>query len=104
MYLGNSYESLLSAVAISTNIIINDDTLTIDGADQATLILTAATSFVNFQDISADPATRCEAILSKIHDKSYDTLRADHVADYSALFGRVKLDFGRTRNADLPTS
>ncbi|GAA3661523.1 hypothetical protein GCM10022267_54640 [Lentzea roselyniae] len=34
---------------------------------------------------------------------SFDTLRARHVADYQALFGRVSLDLGRTPAADQPT-
>src|SRR4051812_44694110 len=75
--LGVRFESRLRAIAGGGNISISDDTVSIDGADQATLILAAATSFVNFQDVSADPAARCEAVLSKIHDKSYDKLLAD---------------------------
>ncbi|HSV14660.1 MAG TPA: hypothetical protein VLI90_10390, partial [Tepidisphaeraceae bacterium] len=71
--------------------------------DAATLVLVAATDFVNFQDISANPAKRCQQMLAKVASKSYEALRDDHVADHQALFNRVKLDVGRTDRADLPT-
>jgi alpha-L-fucosidase 2 len=102
--LGERFESRLRAIASGGKISISDDALSIESADQATLILAAATSFVNFEDISADPAARCEAVLSKIHEKSYDKIRADHIADYSSLFDRVKLDLGRTQTVDRPTN
>jgi alpha-L-fucosidase 2 len=41
-----------------------DGALTVAGADSATLVLTAASSHVNYRDISADPAARCAAILA----------------------------------------
>src|SRR5207253_564716 len=51
----------------------------------------------------ADPAERGAAILTKIADKSYETLRTEHLADCTKLFGRVKIDLGRSDQADLPT-
>ncbi len=72
-------------------------------ADAVTLLLVAATSFRNFQDISADPAQRCEAMFSKLKDKSYESLREAHITDFRSLFGRVTLDLGHTDISDLPT-
>ena len=80
-----------------------DGKIAIEGADSATLILTGATNFVSYQDVSGDPAKRDAAVLSAIHGKSFDALRAQHVADYQKLFHRVSLDLGTTPAAQLPT-
>ncbi len=77
--------------------------LTSEKADSVTLLLVAATSFKNFQDISADPAKRCDADLANLAKRSYDELRVAHIADHQKLFRRVTLDLGRTAQADMPT-
>jgi alpha-L-fucosidase 2 len=82
---------------------ITDHTITVEDADSATLLLAAATSFKNFQDIGADPAERCEETLATVGDKGVEALEADHVNDHRNLFRRVGLDLGRTDRADLPT-
>jgi len=80
-----------------------DGGIIIQEADAATLVLVAATSFVNWQDVSGDPAKRCEEYLAKIGEKSYDALKAAHVADHQSLFRRFAFDLGRTDRAQLPT-
>jgi alpha-L-fucosidase 2 len=75
----------------------------VENADSATLILVAATSFKNFQDISANPAERCAQTLSATGKSDFNVLRSRHVADFQKLFGRVNLNLGRTDSADLPT-
>jgi len=68
-----------------------------------TFILTAATNFKNYRDVSADPAQRNAATLAAIGKKPYDMLRAEHVRDHQSLFRRVSLDLGVTPAASLPT-
>ncbi|MBN8456973.1 MAG: glycoside hydrolase family 95 protein [Verrucomicrobia bacterium] len=77
--------------------------LTVENADSATLFLTASSSFVNYADISGDPAARCEATLAAIPKKDYNTLLASHLRDHQGLFRRVSIDLGRTEAASLPT-
>ena len=69
----------------------------------ATLILTGATNFKNYRDVSADPAARNAATLAALRNKSYETLRAEHIRDHQALFRRVALDLGTSAAASLPT-
>ncbi|HEY7087166.1 MAG TPA: glycoside hydrolase family 95 protein, partial [Tepidisphaeraceae bacterium] len=101
--LGLRFESRLRVKADGGKASAGEDGIRVENTDSATLVLVAATSYKNFQDISADPAQRCDGYQSKIADKSYQALRDAHVADFSKLFGRVKLDLGRTAKADLPT-
>jgi alpha-L-fucosidase 2 len=75
----------------------------VKGADAVTLVLTGATNFVNYQDVSADPKGRNAHTLVGVHTKSYDTLRTEHLADYRSLFARVSLDLGTSPAAASPT-
>jgi len=75
----------------------------VKNANKATLILTGATNYVNYKDISATPSKRCENILNSVKDKSYDEIREAHIADHQELFSRVSLDLGTTEKIELPT-
>jgi alpha-L-fucosidase 2 len=100
---GLRFESRLRVRAEGGRARVDDAGIEVEGADAVTLLLSAATSYRNFQDIDADPSERCAATLARLGDKGYETLRADHVADHRRLFRRVRLDLGRTGLADLPT-
>jgi alpha-L-fucosidase 2 len=80
-----------------------DSSLRIRQADAVTFILAAATSFVNYRDISGDPAAACEKTLAAIADKNYATLRRRHEADFRALMGRVRLNVGDRALNEKPT-
>lgn len=79
------------------------DALVVAGADSATLLLTAATSFRNYQDVGGDPLALSQAALAKVADKPLAALREAHVKDYRALFDRVRLDLGATSAVNQPT-
>jgi alpha-L-fucosidase 2 len=80
---------------------IRDGKVVVSGTDSATLVLTGATNFVNYEDVSGDPAKRNNATMAALARKSFDALRAEHVADHQRLFRRVSLDFGAPA-PDLP--
>jgi alpha-L-fucosidase 2 len=81
----------------------NNDSVQVRAADSVTLLLVAATSFVTFEDIKGDPAARCDKYAAALATADYEALKRRHIADHQALFNRVKLDLGRTKQADLPT-
>jgi alpha-L-fucosidase 2 len=80
-----------------------DNALVIRNADAVTILLAAATNYVNWKDISADPGTRCAEKLKAAAGKSYAQLLAAHQEDHRALFRQVTLDLGTTASAELPT-
>jgi alpha-L-fucosidase 2 len=100
---GERFQSVVDVSADGGSVHPDAGGISVEGANGATLVLAAATSFNTFQDISGDPAARSEAILANVRSKSYDALRAEHVADHQALFGRVSLDLGHGSRDDLPT-
>jgi alpha-L-fucosidase 2 len=80
------------------------DEISVRDADAVTLVYVAATSYVNYQDVSADPVKRVDEYITRVGDKFYQQLYQRHVDDYSNLFGRVAIDLGGTRGDErLPT-
>lgn len=82
----------------------NDTALLVKGANTATLYISIATNFNNYQDISGNAYARATAYLEKAAAKPYAQLLQAHVAAYRNYFGRVKLDLGSTAAAQLPTN
>jgi len=82
------------------------DTLVIDGADEAVVLLTAATDFslekMSF-DRTIDPGRVADAILEKAAKKPWPDLLRDHLAEHRSMFNRVTLDLGRSDGDELPT-
>ena len=100
---GLRFESRVRVLATGGTIMTNGNAIAVGNADSATLYLVAATSFKNFQDITADPARICAEELSKASKRNFTNVLAEHLADYQNLFGRVSLNLGSTAAADLPT-
>lgn len=82
-------------------VVAADTLLHVQDATELTIYISMATNFVNYKDISADPYRRNEAWL-KNASKSYAKAKAAHTAAYKEQFDRVRLDLGRTPQADKP--
>jgi len=82
---------------------VSDSAFSVRGAGHATLLISAATSYVNFRDTSGDPVAIVRRQGEAALRKSYKQLRRDHIEDYQALFGGFTVDLGRGASADLPT-
>jgi alpha-L-fucosidase 2 len=77
--------------------------ISVSGADAATLLIAAATSYKNYHDVSGDPqAIVTKQLLASGH-KSFAKLLAAHVAEHQRLFHRVQLDLGTSDAAKRPT-
>jgi alpha-L-fucosidase 2 len=79
-----------------------DGRVAVTGADSATLLLSGATNFKNYRDVTGDPKARNDAALARVRAKEYRALLAEHVADHQKLFRRVALDLGGAPPA-IPT-
>ncbi|MFO1076190.1 MAG: glycoside hydrolase family 95 protein [Planctomycetota bacterium] len=79
------------------------DRLVVQGADAVTLLIAAATNFVDYRDVSADPEARVAAALGAAAARTFDELKAAHVAEHRRLFRRAHLDLAAAPDAALPT-
>lgn len=66
------------------------------GADAATIVISSATNFESYNDISGDAEAKALAPLNAFVEggKTFETALADHVEAYSRYFNRVDLDLG----------
>lgn len=101
---GAKFAAQVRVTADGGTIAAQQDKMSVRAADAVTLVYVAATSFVNYQDVSADPVKRVEDYFARAGDKSYEQLYQRHVDDFSKLFGRVSIDLGGTPAGEaLPT-
>ena len=84
-------------------ITVHERQLSVAGADSVTLLIAAATNYVNYKDISASCEKRLSQYLDNVGNKSYEQLRQAHIVDYQKLFKRVDLHVGSTEEAKKPT-
>lgn len=102
-----TYEARLSARAEGGRGVVSVDnkTLRVSGADTVTIVLAASTSFVNYTDVSGNPAARVLGVLEQAQARDYHALLHDHVVEHAQWFGRVQLTLDGTPAdvAALPT-
>lgn len=100
---GLRYQTVLKAVPEGGRSGTDGNQLTIQGANAVTLLLTAATSYVNYKNIDGNPAKACQKVMSSAEGKDFKTLRSRHVADFGGLMGRVHLGVGDESMNQKPT-
>ncbi len=88
------YQAELVAQAEGGTITTNRRNLTVTGANSVTLVLAAATNFVNYRDVSGDPAARVAQVLQQVETKRYADLMQAHVLEHQGWFRRVSLQLG----------
>jgi alpha-L-fucosidase 2 len=81
-----------------------DGSLTVSGADAATLILAGATNWINWNDVSANEKKRCGDYVSKASAFSYKQLLDRHLEDYRPLFAACKINLGADPHPKLTTT
>jgi len=80
-----------------------DSSVAVDNADAAILHISIASSFNNYNDISADAGERARSFLQKAQKKEYDQAVQDHISDYHKYFKRISLSLGVTDSVNNPT-
>ena len=91
---GLRYAARVTLHVVGGHIVRHDNTLSVEDADEVTLIFSGATSFRNFRDITGDAARQADGFVTAAAQKSYSQLLAAHLADYQSLFQRVSLRLG----------
>ncbi len=99
------YEGRVRAKVSGGNAEVDYRTLRVRNADEAVLVFAAATSFVDYRDVSADPAERVHDALSAVGDRTWETMRTEHEREHRAWFDRVSLTLRDPAEpgASLPT-
>src|SRR5690606_36017682 len=97
-------EGRLHITTSKGSISVDKGKLIVANADKATLTLVGASNFVNYGDVSAQPARRVIDAMNGIKGVSYDDLRAAHVRDYRKYYERMSIRLGDEQlTSKIPT-
>lgn len=75
------------------------DHISIENADEVVIISDIRTNFNNtkYKEL-------CSQTVKTVSDRSYTSIKEDHIKDYSNLFNRVSLSFGKDEKDNLATN
>ncbi|MEO6359325.1 MAG: glycoside hydrolase family 95 protein [Sphingomicrobium sp.] len=79
------------------------DTLSVRGARNVTLLISIATSYVNYSDVGGDPVAAVHKATEAAARKSFAKLKADHLAAHQAMFRRMAIRIDGASNLVAPT-
>jgi alpha-L-fucosidase 2 len=97
------FRARVRLLAPGAKVVRASDTLSVTEADSAILLVSIATSFESYKDVSGDPDRLTRAALAAAAAKPYSALLSAHVAEHRRLFRRVSLDLGTSAAALAPT-
>jgi len=92
--------SFLRVRASKGHVQVSDGGLRIEDADEVTLLLTAATNFIDYKHVNGNPEVICKSILHGI--PGYTAIRVTHIREYRHYFNTFSLRLGASGSA-LPT-
>ena len=90
-------------VVADGKVIDTDNGMMVANASKATIIITAATNYVNYKDISGNPLLRNSNTMASIKGKNYKTLLKRHLQKYQEQYNRVSLTLPKSGNSDVET-
>ena len=90
-------------VVADGKVIDTENGMMVANASTATIIITAATNYVNYKDISGNPLLRNSNTMASIKGKNYKTLLKRHLQKYQEQYSRVSLTLPKSGNSDVET-
>lgn len=99
---GDKAMDFCGAAKVLGNAVFNKDCIEVTNQKDTTLLISLATSFVDFKSMpTADAKAKAMSCFENI--KPYDKLLSEHTDDFSQLFNRVSFTLDGSRE-DLPTN
>jgi alpha-L-fucosidase 2 len=93
---GMAFAARLQVLNVGGKVTAGQDNLSIAGADSATMLLAAATSYRG-----KESGAECIRVLEAAKGKSYESLRERSAADHTSLMSRVTLHLAHGGNEEL---
>ena len=109
---GVEHEGIAAGLTAECQMLVRSDGTTTDGNDcievsgatEATILVVAATNFVNYHDVSGHATERNNRTLAAVRNLPMKTLVRNHTASYTRQYNRVSLTLPQTAQAELPTN
>jgi alpha-L-fucosidase 2 len=86
--------SYLHVEALHGKATVSGDRIVVRGADDVVFYLAAATSFVNYKNVSGDATGKCRMAVAAVKGMSYAAIRAAHVKEYKRVYQSFSIDLG----------
>lgn len=83
---------------------VDDQSITVEGATEATIYVSSGTNFVNYHDISGNESKKAAGFLAQAMKRPYAEALQRHTDSYKEQFDRVKLDLGTGMGAEWETT
>jgi len=90
------FESRFLPIIKGGKIILDETSIRVEGADEATIFISIGTNFIKYNDISGNAKEVSLKYLNKAKTKQYQVIKSNHIKEYRKYFDRVKLDLGYT--------
>ena len=108
---GVEHEGIAPALTAKIAVMVKGDgkveadegTIKVTGSTNSTVMISAATNYVNYHDVSGDPDAINAERLAAAAGMSFDTLRGRHVSAYREQYDRCAINLPAGGNAGLPT-
>ncbi len=104
---GTHFATLVKPVEYDGEVLCEDGKIRLQGCRRVVLLVTTATSFNGYDK---DPVREGRDYMAIVHKQladaekfSFEALRERHIADYTALFGRVDIEFASEDKSHIPT-
>lgn len=85
------------------NIKLQHNQLVVEKANSASIYVVAATNFLRYNNIAANPEALCAARLQSVKQKTFKQIKQEHISDYQKKFNLFSLSLGGKSSAAIPT-
>ena len=79
-------EAILRLTNKHGTVVVQNDRIVVDKADEVTLFLVAATNYRNYKDVSGDPVAICRKAIDGIRSKNIEQVKSAHISEYLPIF------------------
>jgi len=84
-------------------IVAEERRLSVHEASTAIVLISGATSFVSYTDVSGDPVAAVRRNTDVAASESWETLKRSHIREYQRLYTSTSLELPASASADRPT-
>ena len=103
---GTSFRCAIKVLS-DGEVTVNGDSISVNNANEATIIFCTENSFNGFDKHPAlegkEYKNACLSHLEAVCTKSYNEIKNDHIQTFSGYFNRVSLDLGTDDKGNIPT-
>lgn len=98
------FQAQVKIVTEGGTISTTDNAIFIINANSATVYVSIASSFKNYNDISANAGEKAGSYLQSALKKDYSQILQNHIQTFQKFFNRVSVDLGKTDSVKNPTN